>query len=241
MNAFQMALEDCRLNDLGFVGRWFTWERGKFLDTNIREHLDREFRRQILELNDRNGRRTSSNKEILKLASDYFSNLFSASEMGSDEHVFGLVEKRVTESMNDIILKQFTEEDTGSAVKMMAPLKVTGVDGFSAIFFKDDCILFGDASCEGARVVRDVIREYEIISGQRVNFDKSLIYFGDLLSAKNRSYPTFTWKSICSSQELIAEGLVLRVGSGARINIWNDSWLLGRENNRISVQKIMPS
>ncbi|KAK5846027.1 hypothetical protein PVK06_002293 [Gossypium arboreum] len=40
------------------------------------------------------------------------------------------------------------------------------------LFFADDCILFGDASCEGARVVWDVIREYEMISGQRVNFDK---------------------------------------------------------------------
>lgn len=27
MNDFRMTLEDCNLNDLGFVGRWFTWER----------------------------------------------------------------------------------------------------------------------------------------------------------------------------------------------------------------------
>lgn len=46
------------------------------------------------------------------------------------------------------------------------------------LFFADDCILFGDATSNGARVVRDVIREYETVSGQRVNFDKSLIYFG---------------------------------------------------------------
>ncbi|KAG8499204.1 hypothetical protein CXB51_005655 [Gossypium anomalum] len=46
------------------------------------------------------------------------------------------------------------------------------------LFFTNDCILFGDTSYEGARVVRDVIREYEMISGQRVTFDKSLIYFG---------------------------------------------------------------
>ncbi|KAA3481356.1 hypothetical protein EPI10_021727 [Gossypium australe] len=29
------------LNDLGFVDRWFTWERGRFRSTNIRERLDR--------------------------------------------------------------------------------------------------------------------------------------------------------------------------------------------------------
>lgn len=51
------------------------------------------------------------------------------------------------------------------------------------LFFADDCILFGDASCEGARVVRDIIREYEMASGQRVNFDKSFIYFGANVSS----------------------------------------------------------
>ncbi|XP_016690615.1 uncharacterized protein [Gossypium hirsutum] len=46
------------------------------------------------------------------------------------------------------------------------------------LFFPDDCILFGDVSSEGAGVVREIIREYEKASGQRVNFEKSLIYFG---------------------------------------------------------------
>ncbi|XP_016676354.1 uncharacterized protein [Gossypium hirsutum] len=36
-----MTLEDCGLNNLGYIGRWFTWERGRFLATNIRERLDR--------------------------------------------------------------------------------------------------------------------------------------------------------------------------------------------------------
>ncbi|KAG8485814.1 hypothetical protein CXB51_019151 [Gossypium anomalum] len=278
------------------------------------------------------------------------------------------------------------------------------------LFFADDFILFGDASCEGARVVRDVIREYELVSGQRVNFEKSLIYFGanvesnfkenivnllgvrvalnpekylglpmmvgqkktwafsnfadrfrkrvegwslrylsiygkevfiksvlqaiplyvtqcflmskslyrklegimnkfwwtgnktskgihwsrwellckpkdvggmgfknlflfskaflakqvwrilshlncllakflkaryhpysDILSVKIGSYPLFTWRSICNARELIVNGILWRVGNGTRINIWNDPWLPGRENNRISVQRIMPN
>ncbi|KAG8500497.1 hypothetical protein CXB51_002739 [Gossypium anomalum] len=41
MADFCNALEDCRLNDLGYVGQWFTWERGRFRSTNIRERLDR--------------------------------------------------------------------------------------------------------------------------------------------------------------------------------------------------------
>ncbi|KAK5802172.1 hypothetical protein PVK06_029755 [Gossypium arboreum] len=164
------SLGDCNLNDLDYVGRWYTWKRGNFYDTNIRERLDRgvatlswinnfpiyqveqlshsfsdhcpilldtmKKSRNGLELENGNGRRTSSTEELLNLASDYFKNLFSASEVGSDEHVFGLVEKRVTESMNDTFLKQFTKEDIGAAVKMMAPLKAPSVDGFPIIFFQ---------------------------------------------------------------------------------------------------------
>ncbi|KAA3488137.1 reverse transcriptase [Gossypium australe] len=45
------------------------------------------------------------------------------------------------------------------------------------LLFVDDCILFGDATHEGARTVSKVIREYELSAGQGVNYDKSLIYF----------------------------------------------------------------
>ncbi|KAA3483610.1 reverse transcriptase [Gossypium australe] len=41
MSEFRTALDDYSLSDLGFVGRWYTWERGKFLTSNIRERLDR--------------------------------------------------------------------------------------------------------------------------------------------------------------------------------------------------------
>ncbi|KAA3480946.1 reverse transcriptase [Gossypium australe] len=56
----------------------------------------------------------------------YFEKLFTASEMGLDERLFGLVEKRVITSMNDSLLKQFTEEDIIHAIKMMTPLKAPG-------------------------------------------------------------------------------------------------------------------
>lgn len=40
-SAFREALEDCDLNELGFVGKQFTWERGRLPENNIREKLDK--------------------------------------------------------------------------------------------------------------------------------------------------------------------------------------------------------
>ncbi|MBA0590817.1 hypothetical protein Gorai_019509 [Gossypium raimondii] len=41
MAEFRSALEDCLLYDVGYTGRWFTWERGRFASKNIRERLDK--------------------------------------------------------------------------------------------------------------------------------------------------------------------------------------------------------
>ncbi|KAH1032635.1 hypothetical protein J1N35_044809 [Gossypium stocksii] len=40
--AFSDTLDYCGLTDLGYQGRWYTWERGNFESTNIRERLHRE-------------------------------------------------------------------------------------------------------------------------------------------------------------------------------------------------------
>ncbi|KAA3474875.1 reverse transcriptase [Gossypium australe] len=97
---------------------------------------NRQFRGRILAMEDENGRQLSSTEDILRIASDYFGNLFTASDMGLDDHLFGPVEEKVNESMNDKLIKQFTADEITNAVKMMSPLHAPGVDGFPAIFFQ---------------------------------------------------------------------------------------------------------
>ncbi|KAE8665649.1 putative UDP-Glycosyltransferase superfamily protein [Hibiscus syriacus] len=41
MASFRDCLEDCELQDLGYFGRWYTWECGRTVQTNVRERLDR--------------------------------------------------------------------------------------------------------------------------------------------------------------------------------------------------------
>ncbi|KAK8272271.1 hypothetical protein V6Z12_D11G319000 [Gossypium hirsutum] len=98
--------------------------------------VQRHLRGRISALEDENGRRASSTLEFIKIASDYFGKLFTALEMGSNEHLFGLVETRVTDSTNASLLQQFTETDVANAVQSMTPLKAPGVDGFPVIFFQ---------------------------------------------------------------------------------------------------------
>lgn len=98
--------------------------------------VQRHFRCRISELEDGAGRSTNSTEEFLQVASDYFGKLFSASESGSDEHLFSLVEEKVTSSMNERLLRQFTEEDIVYAVKSLTPLKAPRLDGFLALFFQ---------------------------------------------------------------------------------------------------------
>lgn len=41
IKAFWITLEECNLFDVGYSGRWYTWEKGNSLTTNIRKHLDK--------------------------------------------------------------------------------------------------------------------------------------------------------------------------------------------------------
>lgn len=62
--------------------------------------------------------------------------------------------------------------------------------------------------------------------------------FSDILSAKVGSYPSLTWRSICNARDVIADGLLWRIGSGAMVNIWNDPWIPGSGNGRVLVNSI---
>ncbi|KAA3468713.1 reverse transcriptase [Gossypium australe] len=96
----------------------------------------RKVRNKIAALEDEFDNRFSANEDMIKVATGYSEKLFSASEAGFDEHIFGLVEKIVIACMNESLTKQFSEEDICNAVKSMPPLKAPGVDGFVATFFQ---------------------------------------------------------------------------------------------------------
>ncbi|KAA3474069.1 LINE-1 reverse transcriptase isogeny [Gossypium australe] len=45
------------------------------------------------------------------------------------------------------------------------------------LMFADDCLLFGEVTRDGANVLKGILREYEDISGQRINFENFTTFF----------------------------------------------------------------
>jgi hypothetical protein len=48
---------------------------------------------------------------------------------------------------------------------------------------------------------------------------------GNFLDSHLGNCPSFAWKNIHSSVDLIREGLIWQVGNGAKVHIWKDKWL----------------
>lgn len=61
---------------------------------------------------------------------------------------------------------------------------------------------------------------------------------GCFLSAQLGSNPSFTRRSLLGSRGLLHSGIGWRIGVGTSVNIWNDSWLLGPRDGRLSRRSI---
>jgi hypothetical protein len=48
---------------------------------------------------------------------------------------------------------------------------------------------------------------------------------GNFLEVKLGVRPSFAWRSILSSCELLKEGLIWRIGNGDKVCIWQDKWI----------------
>ncbi|XP_016747432.1 uncharacterized protein [Gossypium hirsutum] len=204
------------------------------------------------------------------------------------------------------------------------------------LLFADDCIIFGDASVEGACSVRNILKEYELVSGatnpkkylglpmmvgrkKRWAFSKFADRFRKCIAgwsfrylsmggkevfikAVLQSLPVYimqcfalpktfchqlegilnkfwwannktskgihwsTWsvlylpkayggmgfrdlclfnkallakqRSICSAKDVFDNGLLWRIGNGAKVNIWNEPWVPGPGNGRLLVHSM---
>lgn len=209
---------------------WEQWARVNWLKNGDRNTsyfhqvaIQRQVHGRIKELEVANGESISTTEKMLNLASKFFGDLFSASEIGFDDRLFGLVEKRVTTEMNALLIKQFTEEDITYAVNMMAPLKAPGIDGFPAIFFQRYWHLIGSEISSYSLFVLNGHYEMEAINKTRI------VLIPKVDKPKNLSH--FRPISLCNVvYKIIAKTLVHRMSAilGSCINENKGAFISGR-------------
>ncbi|KAK8604381.1 hypothetical protein V6N13_099325 [Hibiscus sabdariffa] len=62
-----------------------------------------------------------------------------------------------------------------------------GAPSITHLLFADDCLIFGEASTQGATIISNILSHYSSCSGQLINFDKSGVFFSSNVSDFNKS------------------------------------------------------
>jgi hypothetical protein len=79
---------------------------------------------------------TKDKKEMESLARSFFSDLYKADPDVNPQAMLQLYEPTISPEMNEMLYKEFSEQEIGGVLFQMGPLKAPGLDGFPARFFQ---------------------------------------------------------------------------------------------------------
>ena len=74
--------------------------------------------------------------EIEKVFIEYYSYLFISLEPSDFTEIMEVVQPKVTQSMNSMLVREFQAGEVHKALKQMYPLKALGLDGMPPLFFQ---------------------------------------------------------------------------------------------------------
>lgn len=112
---------------------------------------ERRYTNRIKSLTREDGVVLHRQAELEEHAAEFYGNLFSAQEESNPELVTDYVPAKVTEGMNDQLLRPFTDNEIESALFMMHPDKSPGPDGLTAGFYIRHWHLLREAVCKAVR------------------------------------------------------------------------------------------
>ena len=77
------------------------------------------------------------NEEVMgEIVLDYYTNLFTSSNLIDFDEILGAMQPRVTSSMNQKITMEFIADGVNMALKQMYPLKAPGLNGMPPLFYQ---------------------------------------------------------------------------------------------------------
>lgn len=92
---------------------------------------------QLSKLIDDEGIVASTNEQMGKVATDYFGKLFRSNGVtDTNSFFFAGFEAKVTEQMNQKLIREVTVEEFREAVFAIKPLSAPGCDGMNGLFFQ---------------------------------------------------------------------------------------------------------
>ena len=83
-------------------------------------------------------------EEVVKVASAYFDNLFSAGAADQMEECLNAVPNKVTDDMQEVLSSEFTVEEIKVGLFQMGPTKAPGPDSMNAFFYQKFWHIVGD-------------------------------------------------------------------------------------------------
>lgn len=93
-------------------------------------------RNRITKLLDSMGNWVGSEEGIEALASEYFANLFTASEPYDRDETFWFTTAKVSHEMNEMLIREPTEEEIKKAIFSIHPEKAPDPDGMTSLFYQ---------------------------------------------------------------------------------------------------------
>ena len=114
------------------------WHTSRDLNTNFYHALrkQRRTRNRIVGLHDAYGYWITGEKEVEKVAVDYFDNLFSTTSLSDFESFLEEITPSITYQMNQRLIRIAIEEEVRQTLFMMHPEKAHGPDGMTSLFFQ---------------------------------------------------------------------------------------------------------